>query len=100
MAKNTYEIINYEGYKFFFKFEENPPDMLHIYARGCFYPKDAIEAWFEGTEERENLEHNRMETYTDSLGIYWLWLDQDKKTKILIISCFKRTENDATRTKR
>lgn len=91
MSKNRYQVVNYEQYKFFFKYEDAPSDMLHIYARGCFSPRDAIEIWFEGTEEFENPEYARIETYTDTHGIYWLWLDADKQTKVLIISCFKRT---------
>jgi hypothetical protein len=90
-VSNKYEVIDYEQYKFFFKYEEDPPGMLHIYARGCFEPKDAIEIWFEGTEEIENTEYNRFETYTETHGIYWFWFDPDKRTKVFIISCFKRT---------
>jgi hypothetical protein len=89
VSKNRYEVINYDQYKFFFKYEDEPADMLHIYARGCFSPADAIEIWFEGTEETENTEYDRIETYTDTHGIYWLWLDPEQ-TKILIISCFNK----------
>lgn len=67
-----------DGYKFFFKFESDPPDILHIYARGLFEPKDAIRVWNEGTEETENLVFRRFETYTETHGIYWLWLDTEK----------------------
>ncbi len=89
MSNNRYKVVSCDGYKFFFKFESDPPDILHIYARGLFEPKDAIRVWNEGTEETENLVFSRFETYTETHGIYWLWLDTEK-TKVLIISCFKR----------
>lgn len=85
-----YEVVKYEGFEFFFKYETDPPGMLHIYARGMFEPEDAIEVWFEGTEELENVENDRFETYTDKRGIYWYWLNKEQ-TKIMIISCFQRT---------
>jgi hypothetical protein len=31
VSRNKYEVINYDQYKFFFKYEDDPPDMLHIY---------------------------------------------------------------------
>lgn len=85
-----YQVVRYEGFEFFFKYENDPPGMLHIYARGLFEPEDAIEVWFEGTEEIENIENDRFETYTETRGIYWFWLNDDQ-TKIMIISCFQRT---------
>ncbi|MBK7841670.1 MAG: hypothetical protein IPJ49_29100 [Candidatus Obscuribacter sp.] len=90
VVSKKYEVVRYEGFEFFFKYETDPPGMLHIYARGMFKPEDAIEVWFEGTEELENVENNRFETYTDKRGIYWYWLDT-QQTKIMIISCFQRT---------
>lgn len=91
VVANKYKVVAYEGYKFFFKYEDDEPELLHIYARGLFEPEDAIEIWFEGTEEIENAERRRMETYTETHGIYWYWLDEPENTKIFIISCFKRT---------
>jgi hypothetical protein len=91
VAKRNYEVISYEGIDFYFKYEADHPDIIHIYARGLFSPADAIEVWFEGCEEIENAEYNRTETYTATHDIYWYWLDQ-KQTKVFIISCFKRTQ--------
>jgi hypothetical protein len=89
---NKYKLVTLKGCKFFFKFEEDHPDILHIYARGLFEPKDAIEIWFEGYMEIVNAKNNRIETYTNSHGIYWYWLDEPMRTKVFIISCFKRTQ--------
>lgn len=90
-VSKKYEVVKYEDFKFFFKYESDPPGMLHIYARGLFEPEDAIEVWFEGTEEVENIEFNRFETYTEQRGIYWYWLNE-KEGKIMTISCFQRTK--------
>lgn len=86
-----YEVVECDGFKFFFKYEADPPGMLHIYARGLFEPEDAIEVWFEGTEEIENTYRKRFETYTNDRGIYWYWLNKDE-SKIMIVSCFQRTD--------
>lgn len=34
---------------------------------------------------------NRFETYTETRGIYWYWLNK-QQTKITVISCFQRTD--------
>ena len=86
---NKYEVITCEGYKFYFKYENDYPDILHIYARGLLMPSEAISVWFDGTHEIYNNERQRWQTYTKTHGIYWLWLDE-KNSRILIISCFRR----------
>lgn len=90
MPKNKYKVVEYEGYRFFFKYDNLSPDLLHIFARRMFSLEDAIEVWFEGTFEIEIEEFERIETFTRSLGIYWFWLD-DEQSKVMIVSCFKRS---------
>ena len=46
-----YEHFAYEGYKFVFKYDEDIPNLLHIWVRHLKTVEDAVEIWFEGTEE-------------------------------------------------
>jgi hypothetical protein len=86
--KPKYEVIIQGGFKFFFKYEEDYPDVLHIWARHLKEPKDAIRIWFMRGETYNRVD-DRFEIHTDTEGIFWKWLDPEK-TKILIISCFTR----------
>lgn len=81
-----YKVIKYKDYTFFFKFEDDPPDMLHIWLRHTTEPKDAIKTFIEG-ETIWNKRNERFETTNTKHTIYWFWLDESEK-KIMIITCF------------
>lgn len=82
----TYENYDCEGYRFVFKFDDENPDMLHIWARHTKTVAEAVEIWFEGTDEPWDPIHRRFATYTESQGLYWIWLEEN--SVVMIISCF------------
>lgn len=83
-----YETYEYGGYRFVFKYDDDFPDLLHIWVRHRKTVKRAMEIWFEATKEVRHQKFQRFETYTDTDGIFWIWLDNDRV--IMIISCFDR----------
>ncbi|MBS1992168.1 MAG: hypothetical protein JSS83_16715 [Cyanobacteria bacterium SZAS LIN-3] len=83
----NFEVHDYEEYRFVFKFDDEFPDLLHIWVRHTKTVEDAIEVWFEGSETW-NAERERFETKTETTGIYWFWLEENRV--IMIISCFDR----------
>ena len=82
-----YKNYHYEEYTFVFKYEDEPADMLHIWARHMKTVDDAVEVWFEGTKELWNNECARFETSTDTECVFWTWIDEPGKV-VMIISCF------------
>ena len=85
-----FEVVHARGYKFFFKFDKEFPDMLHIYVRHIKQPKDALRIFFEGKPSWNAL-RNRFETLTNKEGLYWNWLNEASR-KVIIISCFNQHE--------
>jgi hypothetical protein len=47
---------------------------------------DALDAYFDGTAIW-NEENKRFESTNEAHCLLWFWLD-DKKTKVMVISCF------------
>jgi len=86
MAKNKYTIKRSCGHTFFFKHEDEAPELLHIYVRHLTTPEDSITAFFTG-KAIWNKDNKRFENKTEKHTVYWLWLDEKDK-KVLIISCF------------
>ncbi|MCA9805096.1 MAG: hypothetical protein KC777_24170 [Cyanobacteria bacterium HKST-UBA02] len=84
MAK--YASYDYEGYRFVFKYDDEFPDMLHIWVRHTKTVEDAIEIWFEAADETWDANHERYQTYSKSQGLYWFWLEENKV--IMVVSCF------------
>lgn len=74
-----------QGHTFLFKYEEDAPDLLHIYVRHLTQPEDAIKAFFSGTTTW-NERYQRYETVSETHTVYWLWLDEQAK-KVLVITC-------------
>lgn len=75
-----------QGHLFLFKYEEEAPDLLHIYVRHLTTPEDAIRTFFAG-QTTWNERHQRFETESETHIVYWFWLDESNK-KVLVISCF------------
>ena len=88
MGKYNWKIIKREGITFFFKYEPDAPDLLHIYVRHLTTISQALYVWFNGVTVR-NEKYNRFETSTDECCLYWDWKNQDKK-EVMIITCFGR----------
>ena len=73
------------GHIFVFKYEEDSPELLHIYARHQMEPEDAIEIFFEGTVA-SNTERRRFESNYQGRTMTWFWLDETMKV-VMVISC-------------
>lgn len=82
---SKYEVKRVRGIKFLFKFDEQAPDLLHIYARHLTTPNDCIATFFEG-QTTWNQEFERYETCSSTHCLYWFWLKKDKD--VMVISCF------------
>jgi len=74
------------GIRFVFKTDPADPEMLHIYARHLTNEDDALETFFEG-ETTRNTRYERFETFTDTHGLYWNWIEHDRVVRV--ISCFR-----------
>lgn len=86
MSRNKYLVRRIQGHAFFFKFDDEAPDLLHVYVRHLTEPNHAITTFFKGNSVW-NKKYERFETATEEFMVYWLWLDEKAK-KVLIISCF------------
>jgi len=77
-----------KGITFVFKYEEDNPEILHIFARHLKEPDDAIEIFFTGlTVWKSRLE--LWESRTKSEAVRWFWIDESEKI-VMIVSCFDR----------
>ena len=86
MSTNKYTIKSSCKHTFFFKHEDDAPELMHIYVRHLTTPEDAITTFFTG-ETTWNKKNKRYETKTKTHTVYWLWIDEENK-KVLIITCF------------
>jgi hypothetical protein len=86
----VYKNIDFNDYRFVFKYETGNPDMLYIYARHLVTADDAIGIFFSYDPIR-NEQWNRFETYSETHGLYWRWCNENNKKKkvVMVISCFK-----------
>jgi hypothetical protein len=78
--------IRENGITFLFKYEPEAPELLHIYVRHLTTVDDALDVYFT-TTPKWNEERNRFENYSETHGIYWFWLDENKK--VMMITCFR-----------
>jgi hypothetical protein len=76
------------GHIFYFKYDHDAPDLLHIYARHLTEPVDAIKTFFTSTPEW-NEKRERFENYSETHGLFWFWLNEIEK-KVMIVTCFRR----------
>ena len=74
------------GEVFYFLYDRDQPDELHIAVRHRTEPLEAIETFFDG-ETSWNEQRKRFETMTATHGIYWVRVPEDQG--VLIISCFR-----------
>lgn len=84
----SYERIKCQDYIFVFKYDENKPDILHIYSRHLTTSDDAIALFFSYDPVWDGA-RKRYANYSDTHGLYWFWCNQEKKV-VMVISCFRR----------
>jgi hypothetical protein len=80
-VKQQYIKKKANGIRFLFKFDQEAPDLLHIYARHLMTPDDAIETFFSGLTVW-NAEYKRFETRTMTHVLYWFWLVENEKAMV------------------
>ena len=90
--RGVYKQIDFNDYRFVFKYETGNPEMLHIYARHRVTPDDAIGIFFT-YDPVWNEKWARFETYSKTHGLFWYWCNKkknEKKKVVMVISCFER----------
>jgi hypothetical protein len=75
------------GIRFVFKMDDVDPGLLHIFARHQTSIDDALDVFFS-TEPTWNLQFKRYESFSETHGLYWFWLDEQKKV-VMVVSCFR-----------
>ena len=83
----AYEHVIEDGITFVFKLEDNPPDLLHIFARHLTTIDDALDVFFD-TTPIWNPQRDRFENYSSTHGLYWFWINEKEKV-VMVISCFR-----------
>jgi len=83
-----YERLKCNDFIFVFKYDENKPDMLHIYSRHMTTPDDVINLFFSYDPIWDE-ERKRFGNYSDTHGLYWFWRNKEKKV-VMVISCFRK----------
>lgn len=88
-----YERVEADGFTFLFAYDTTDPELLHIYARHLTTIDDALDVWFDdATEDVWDEKYERFETVGQHHVLYWTWVDPQRR--VLIISCFRREEDD------
>lgn len=86
-----YRRVRAEGHTFLFAYDNDAPELLHIYARHLTSVDDALRVWFDQeAEDHWNEERDRFEVQNATHVLYWKWLADGEL--ILIISCFTRED--------
>jgi hypothetical protein len=82
-----YKRVEENGIQFVFKYDDEAPELLHIYVRHLTSVDDALDVFFSPSPRNWNAERSRFETETETHGLYWFWIDKDKV--VMVVSCFK-----------
>lgn len=83
---SAYKRVEENGIQFVFKYDDDARELLHIYARHLTSIDDALDTFF-GTRAKWNNDQKRFESYTETHGLFWFWLEENKT--VMVISCFK-----------
>lgn len=81
-----YKRVRARGVTFVFKYEDDHPEILHIFARHLKEPDDAIEIFFAGLTFWKS-EQGLWETRCHGEAVWWFWIDESEKV-VMIVSCF------------
>ena len=74
-----------------FKYDDDAPDLLHIYARHVTEPDDALDVFFyRSATQIHNAERARFERSNETHGLYWFW--REEPSVVMVISCFTMVE--------
>lgn len=82
-----YRRVRERGILFYFKYDDQHPEFLHIYVRHLTTIDDALDTFFNPSRHDDwNEERQRWESHSASHALYWPWLEERKK--MLVITCF------------
>ncbi len=82
-----YRRVRDQGITFYFKYDDQHPELLHIYVRHLTNIDDALDVFFDPQRHDDwDEEHQRWESRTTSHALYRFWLEEGKK--IVVITCF------------
>ncbi len=81
-----YKNVEERGIRFVFAYDDDAPEFLHIYVRHLTTIDDALDTFFNGQTKR-NEGQQRFETFTDTHGLFWFWIEPEKV--VMVISCFR-----------
>ncbi len=85
---SRYKQVRERGIVFVFKYDDDDPRLLHIYARHLTEIDDALDVFFDPSARQEyNAEHRRFERFTKTHGLFWFWLRENEL--VMVITCFK-----------
>ena len=87
MAKKFEQVFE-NGIKFVFKMDDVDPELLHIFARLLTSIDDALDVFF-ASKAAWNEQFQRYESYNDTHGLYWFWINEPNKV-VMVVSCFRR----------
>jgi hypothetical protein len=83
-----YRRVRERGIVFYFKYDDQHPEFLHIYVRHLTGIDDALDVFFDpNRQDAWNEGHQRWESGSTSHMLYWIWLEERKK--VLVITCFE-----------
>lgn len=75
-----YRSVRAEGFVFLFAYDQDAPELLHIFARHLTTIDDALRVWFDPTVEDEwNERYERFEVTTQTHVLYWKWLTEGER---------------------
>ncbi|MHB1417552.1 MAG: hypothetical protein ACYC1C_20075 [Chloroflexota bacterium] len=82
-----YKRVREQGIVFYFKYDDQHPEMLHIFVRHLTDVDDALDVFFDpNRRDSWNKQRQRWETESATHALYWTWLEENEK--VLVISCF------------
>lgn len=83
-----YQRVRENGITFVFKYDDDDPSLLHIFARHLTSIDDALDVFFDpGATELWNDVHRRYERQSTTHGLYWFWIDEAGRVA-MVVTCF------------
>ncbi len=83
-----YRRVRENGITFVFKYDDDDPTLLHIFARHLTTIDDALDVYFDpDVAHTFNTRFNRYESYNATHGLFWFWIDESARV-VMVISCF------------
>lgn len=84
-----YKQVRENGVTFVFKYDDDAPELLHIYARHLTTIDDALDVYFDPTTTHElNTEFDRHESRNATHGLFWFFIHESQQV-VMVITCFR-----------